>query len=68
VYHFFFSVTNLEENFLRTVKENAIAWEEQSAGKIYCQMINVRIYTTRRKDLFSWFENECQGMVFNIDW
>jgi hypothetical protein len=46
-------VTNLEENFLQTVKEKAIAWEEQSAGKIYCQMINVRIYTTRRKDLFS---------------
>jgi len=43
VYHFFFSVTNLEENFLQTVKENTIAWEEQSARKIYCGMINVHI-------------------------
>jgi hypothetical protein len=46
-------VTNLEENFLQTVKENAIAWEEPSAGKIYCGMINVHIFTTRGKDLFN---------------
>jgi hypothetical protein len=46
-------VTNLEENFLQTVKEKAIAWEEQRAGKIYCGVINVHIYTTRRKYLFS---------------
>jgi len=58
VYHFFFSVTNLEENFLQTVQKNAIACEEQSAGKVYCRMINVHTYTTRREDLFSWFENE----------
>lgn len=42
-------MTNLEGNFLQTVKENAIAWEEQSAGKIYCGMINVHIYAIRRK-------------------
>jgi hypothetical protein len=46
-------VTNLEENFLQTVKENAIAWEEQSAGKIYCGIIYVHIYTAGRKDFFS---------------
>lgn len=58
MYHIFSSVTNLEENFLQTLKDNAIAGEEQSAGQIYPEMINVHIYTTRRKDLFIWFANE----------
>lgn len=48
MYHIFSSVTNLGENFLQAVKNNAISWEEQSSGQIYSRMINVHIYTIRR--------------------